>query len=173
MGWRVHRNARASALTTALSTRGRGALRPAAQQIPPARLRSVVGIWSSCVDRRRLHVRAAALVQPATYGTGPLACSASSARSGLTDIGYEATVDEFQPPVGAGSESQVVSDRHHGLATFLHQRFEDREDLGRALRVKTSVGSSASTSGGSLASARATATLWRWPPDSWSGRLSR
>ena len=35
------------------------------------------------------------------------------------------------------------------------------------------VGSSARMTGGSLASARATATRWRWPPDSWSGRLCR
>ena len=33
------------------------------------------------------------------------------------------------------------------------------------------VGSSARISGGSLASARAMATRWRWPPESWSGRL--
>ena len=33
------------------------------------------------------------------------------------------------------------------------------------------VGSSARMTGGSFASARATATRWRWPPENWSGRL--
>jgi hypothetical protein len=32
------------------------------------------------------------------------------------------------------------------------------------------VGSSASTSCGAVASARAIATRWRWPPESWPGR---
>ena len=44
--------------------------------------------------------------------------------------------------------------------------------LALAAESRLPVGSSARITSGSLASARAIATRWRWPPESWLGRLA-
>ena len=64
------------------------------------------------------------------------------------------------------------SDHHHRHAEPLAQVEQQIEHALRRLESSAPVGSSASSRRGSLASARATATRWRSPPESCEGRWS-
>ena len=84
----------------------------------------------------------------------------------------DAAIEQLDVAVHALSQCEVVGDRHHGLAVLLEQFAQhSRTPASLAWESSEPVGSSARMIGGSLASERATATLWRWPPESWSGRL--
>ena len=84
----------------------------------------------------------------------------------------DAAVDDADAPVGGAGEVRVV---RHGDDRLVRARARARAGSRRTLRLdavsRLPVGSSARMISGSLASARAIATRWRWPPESWSGRL--
>ena len=91
---------------------------------------------------------------------------------GAANIRNNSAIDELNAPVHALGKVEIVGHRddrscHAGPP----DRAGSETPVRSPLRSSEPVGSSARINGGSLASARATATRWRWPPDSWSGRL--
>jgi Protein of unknown function (DUF1602). len=72
--------------------------------------------------------------------------------------------------VHPGSEPFIVRGDQRRAALTPHQSDELREDDFGGLLVEVAVGSSASISGGLLASALATATRCCSPPDNFAGR---
>ena len=63
----------------------------------------------------------------------------------------------------------VVGDEDRGQADPSCSRRSQRRSSLRTLASSAPNGSSSSSTRGSIASARARATRWRWPPDSWLG----
>ena len=85
---------------------------------------------------------------------------------GLID---ERPVAHRDQPVRGSGDPLVVGDDDQRLPGRV-QASNSRSTSRVAALSRLPVGSSASTTSGSLASARAIATLWRWPPDSAEGR---
>ncbi len=81
---------------------------------------------------------------------------------------HQRTVAHRQDPVSSGGDARVVSHDHHGCPASC-SRSSSRSTSRVAVESRLPVGSSASTTRGSLLSARAMATRWRWPPDSADG----
>jgi hypothetical protein len=72
----------------------------------------------------------------------------------------------------AAHQVQVVRDEQHGHAGLLRCRSESKSRIWpRSVTSSAVVGSSASSSAGSLARAMAIMARWRWPPLSWCGKL--
>jgi hypothetical protein len=88
-------------------------------------------------------------------------------------IAFQCAIDQMNAPVHLGSKIMSwVTARIVRPETSSQDHAESqtpgRWPWNRESRSVRRPGSAA----GSLASARATATRWRWPPESWSGRLS-
>ena len=84
----------------------------------------------------------------------------------------QAPVQHLDHAVGALGDGRVVGDDDHRRPAAGAGVLEELEDPGLLSESRAPVGSSASSRRGSLASARATATRWRSPPDSSPGRWS-
>ncbi len=88
--------------------------------------------------------------------------------------GFRAALD--QPVVDLdlalrhGGDREVVGDDDDRVALAVELARRARAPRGRSSSRGRPVGSSASSSAGRLASARAIATRWRWPPESAAGR---
>ena len=84
-----------------------------------------------------------------------------------------AAVEQAHDAVGERELAAVVGDHEHGRAALADRFAQHRRARSPADAASSeAVGSSARMSSGSLISARATATHWRWPVDSAAGRLS-
>ena len=66
----------------------------------------------------------------------------------------------------------VVGDEQHGLAGAARMRSSSSCSASRVIASRALKGSSISSTSGSTASARASDTRWRWPPDSSCGQRS-
>ena len=99
---------------------------------------------------------------PGSHGHGGLP------RSGAGD---DPAVEYFDAAPGAGGDGVVVGDDDDRGAGGLSSSSRARMDTPVA-ESRLPVGSSASTTGGWPAMARAIATRWRSPPDSWVGRAA-
>ena len=85
--------------------------------------------------------------------------------SGCKRILCQPAIDHMNLAMHLRGEAEVVCNRDHRLAVQRHQIAKDSEYLGGGDVSRLPVGSSARMTGGSLASARATATRCRCPPD--------
>jgi hypothetical protein len=74
--------------------------------------------------------------------------------------------------VRALADLGIVRDEEDRVARPV-ELVEEREDLAARARVEVPVGSSARSSEGRFTSARAIATRWRSPPESWFGGAPR
>jgi hypothetical protein len=81
-------------------------------------------------------------------------------------------VDEVDAPVHAVGHGDVVGDGDHAAPASPAMARSTPNTCSELRLSSEPVGSSARITSGSLASARATATRWRCPPESCSGRLS-
>ncbi len=66
-------------------------------------------------------------------------------------------------------DAEVVRDEQHRHAHLALQRFSSSRICAWMVTSSAVVGSSAMSRSGSLASAMAIITRWRWPPESWCG----
>jgi hypothetical protein len=80
-------------------------------------------------------------------------------------------VHEVKPPIGTRGERRIVGDDDNG-SPAISDLPRNSEHLLRGRRIKRAVGLSATIISGRLDSARAIATRWHCPPESWLGRLS-
>src|SRR5437899_1195498 len=100
------------------------------------------------------------------------------ARRPLVDLGRGA--DLLDPALVEDGEAVahrqrlvlVVRDVDEGDPKILLQALEEQLHLLAQLQVEAPRGSSSSSTCGRLTSARASATRWRWPPESWLGLRS-
>lgn len=83
------------------------------------------------------------------------------------------SVNNMNAPMHLYGEIYIVGDRDNSLAAERHEITKDAKYLSGRERIQTPGRLIGEMTGGSLASARATATRCRCPPDNWSGVLRR
>ena len=76
---------------------------------------------------------------------------------------------DHEPIAHVGDDAEIVADQQVGKVSLLAQVAEKVQDLGLNRDVERRGRLVENSTSGSSIRARAMATRWRWPPESWCG----